>query len=158
MEAGEGMALQIDEEKIRELAHNHQIDSEFPYLDDPEIMYVAIRENYNLVSLLENRIIKRVISIFNSDKTISFEESQTFFDNLIDYYDQIPENYIKYIDSENYYRKLATKSLLSFAKLSKLNHPYKDTEKSLFYELYEDKYILNLDYPIDYAKKVLKCY
>lgn len=156
MKAGEGMALQIDEEKIRELAHNHQIDSEFPYLDDPEIMYVAIRENYNLVSLLENRIIKRVISIFNSDKTISFEESQTFFDNLIDYYDQIPENYIKYIDSENYYRKLATKSLLSFAKLSNLNHPYKDIEKRLFYELYEDKYIINLDYPIDYAKKSSK--
>ena len=143
----------MDIEEIRDLIRNNKINNDFPYLKDPNIMYSVIKENPELCSLIGYDIGPRIIRLFDNDSTIDKDLRKELFKRLVKFYDDIPFNYINLIESEEEYLNLASNELYTFIKLANRKHPYKKLEQKLFFDLYEDKYIYNPDYPLNYAKK-----
>lgn len=146
----------MDIEEIRNLIKNNQINNDFPYLKDPNIMYQVIKENPALSSLIGYDIGPKIIRLFDNDTTINEDLKKVLFKKLIKFYDSIPFNYIDLIETEEEYQELASNDIYTFIKLANRNHPYKEIEQKLFFDIYEDKYIYNPDYPLNYAKKSAK--
>lgn len=147
------MDLPITEEEIKTLAHEGKINENFPYLDNADIMYIAIKEDFKLVKLIEYKTTNRVGLNLALDKTISKELKKEILYHLIDHCDSISDTLGSLIDDEEYYKKLASKSFYAYLNLCKIKHPFKKQEEILFWSLYEDKYTFNHNYIISYAKK-----
>ena len=146
------MALPISEETLKKMIKENQIDKDFDYLENPQVMYFIIKENPSLTSLIDYETGERVVRLFKLDKNLIIGKRKEIFLALFNFIDNIPSEYINLIDSEDLYLNLANQSIYSFKKLYLLNHNYKDVEKKLFKEKYEQEYIYDTNYPIEYAK------
>ena len=142
--------LPIELEEIKQLVKKGKINSNFPYLDDPFIMYEVIKEDITLINLINDNVKKRMLFSFCNDLTSSLSKKKELLYELIDYFQG--DKFADLIDNEEYYIKLATKNTYAFVNLCNINHDYKEKELEIFTNLYEDEYSYNSEYPIVYAK------
>ena len=145
------MQLPISEDEIINLVKTNQIDSSFKYLDNPNVMYIAIKENPNLFELVETGIKERMLRLFDNDSSLDDNKKLILFKKFIYYFEEIPSKYTSLIKDLDTYLNLAS-DLASYAKLCGLSHNYKEDEKKLFLSKYEQEYIFNPENRIKYAK------
>lgn len=144
--------LPIEVDLLDELIMNNQINSSFEYLENEEVMYYVIKKRPNLISLLNNETKKKIARLLKLDYKLEDSVKKNLFMLLVEYYNNIPDNFIKLLDKEDYL-SLASKNLKIYSLLYNKKHPYKDLEEELFYSLYENNYIFNPENPLSYAQK-----
>lgn len=148
--------LPIDVLKLDKLIATHQIDKNFEFVNNKEVMYYAIQKDYELINLLNEDVGHEIVRLFVNDKTLDKELRKELFFRLIKFFQRIPSDYISLIETEEEYVKLASQSFMTYLNLYEFRHPYKDKEKELFFSLYEDNYVYNPDYTVFYAKQSSK--
>lgn len=150
------MKNEITTQEIMELAKNKMLTKDFPYLNNLDLMFDVYMEYPEIITLLNDDTKKKLASKFNlnsfnlkkNKNIIKLQESLYY---LLPYLDRFPSDYLYLINSEEYYTKLASINFSVYYMLYEISHNYKSMEEKLFFELYEDSYIFNIDYFIQYA-------
>ena len=150
------MKNEITTQEIMELAKNKKITKDFPYLNNLDLMFDVYMEYPELILLLDDDTKKKLASKFNFNsfnlkKNKDTKKLQESLYYLLPYLDRFPNDYLYLINSEEYYKKLASINFSVYYMLYEVSHNFKSLEEKLFYELYEDSYIFNADYFIKYA-------
>ena len=150
------MKNEITTQEIMELAKNKKITKDFPYLNNLDLMFDVYMEYPELILLLNDDTKKKLASKFNFNsfnlkKNKDTKKLQESLYYLLPYLDRFPNDYLYLINSEEYYKKLASINFSVYYMLYEVSHNFKSLEEKLFYELYEDSYIFNADYFIKYA-------
>lgn len=151
------MKEEMTTQKIMELAKNKMITKDFPYLDNFDLMFDVYMEYPNLILLLDDDLKRKLAREF-SKKSFKLKEEkptkklQESLYYLFPYLNFFPNDYLYLIDSAEYYKKIASINFNVYYMLYQVNHKFKSIEEKLFFELYENDYVFDVDNFINYAK------
>lgn len=152
----------MNREEIIELVRQNKIDANSPYLDDTNVMGIAVEINPDLLFLMDRPRSFFFVSHIFKNPNISLDKKKEVFREIVkrNWLNMYDASFNELFEDKEFLKEMASTDIMLFIALtqSKIEAENHDLLLSVYHSRYEENYSYNDDTPIRYGLNSPKCF